>query len=167
MGRLVPDGDGLTMADVCGCPGLAELGKMSRMSSGGYAVEHIGLAARDPVSLAAWYGALPGARVRYRSPEEPPAFLVELPGGVMVEVYAALSPAAAPGDNRQGGWRHLALRVASIDRARDVFAAAGVAFDEPVRPAGGGGRVQFFKDPEGNLLHLVERPDAWAPTGGG
>jgi hypothetical protein len=27
-----------------------------------------------------------------------------------------------------------------------------------MRPAAGGGRVLFFADPEGNLLHLVERP---------
>jgi hypothetical protein len=33
-----------------------------------------------------------------------------------------------------------------------------VAFDDPIKPAGGGGRVLFLKDPEGNLLHLVERP---------
>jgi predicted enzyme related to lactoylglutathione lyase len=34
----------------------------------------------------------------------------------------------------------------------------GVNFTEEIRPAGGGGRVVFFKDGEGNLLHLVERP---------
>ena len=28
----------------------------------------------------------------------------------------------------------------------------------PVKPAAGGGRILFFTDPEGNLLHLVERP---------
>ena len=34
----------------------------------------------------------------------------------------------------------------------------GVMFIEPVKPAAGGGRVLFFKDCEGNLLHLVDRP---------
>jgi predicted enzyme related to lactoylglutathione lyase len=38
--------------------------------------------------------------------------------------------------------------------------------EEPVKPAGGGGRVLFFSDPEGNLFHLVERPVGWkAQTG--
>jgi hypothetical protein len=32
-----------------------------------------------------------------------------------------------------------------------------VEFTEDLKPAGGGGRVLFFQDPEGNLLHLVER----------
>jgi hypothetical protein len=34
----------------------------------------------------------------------------------------------------------------------------GVAFTDPLKPAGGGGRVLFFKDAESNLLHLVEHP---------
>jgi len=29
--------------------------------------------------------------------------------------------------------------------------------------AAGGGGVLFFKDLEGNLLHLVERPKDWQP----
>jgi hypothetical protein len=33
-----------------------------------------------------------------------------------------------------------------------------VVFSEEMRPAAGGGSVLFFKDCEGNLLHLVERP---------
>ena len=33
----------------------------------------------------------------------------------------------------------------------------GVRFTDPIKPAGGGGRVLFFSDVEGNLLHLVER----------
>jgi len=36
--------------------------------------------------------------------------------------------------------------------------ARGVKFVETVKPAAGGGRVLFFKDHEGNLLHLVDRP---------
>jgi predicted enzyme related to lactoylglutathione lyase len=33
----------------------------------------------------------------------------------------------------------------------------GLEFTEEIKPAGGGGRVLFFQDLEGNLLHLVER----------
>lgn len=61
-------------------------------------------------------------------------------------------------DNRLHGWRHLALRVDSIETAKAQLEQRGVKFDQPVKPAGGGGRVLFFRDPEDNLLHLVERP---------
>jgi predicted enzyme related to lactoylglutathione lyase len=43
--------------------------------------------------------------------------------------------------------------------------ARGVKFTEEVRPAGGGGRILFFQDAEGNLLHLVERSADSPATG--
>jgi glyoxylase I family protein len=58
------------------------------------------------------------------------------------------------------GFRHLAWRVDSIERAKSELKARGVKVDDDVRPAAGGGKVLFFSDAEGNLLHLVERPPA-------
>jgi predicted enzyme related to lactoylglutathione lyase len=49
--------------------------------------------------------------------------------------------------------------VDSIESAKKELEQRGVRFSEDVKPAGGGGRVLFFQDCEGNLLHLVERPD--------
>jgi len=48
--------------------------------------------------------------------------------------------------------------VPSIDTAKAELEKQGVKFAEGIRPAAGGGRVLFFEDAEGNLLHLVERP---------
>jgi predicted enzyme related to lactoylglutathione lyase len=47
--------------------------------------------------------------------------------------------------------------VASIDTAKAELEKHGVKFSKEIRPATGGGRVLFFADLEGNLLHLVER----------
>jgi glyoxylase I family protein len=129
-------------------------------------VEHLGLAARDPVTLRDWYVRVLAAREVFCNRETPPAFLLELPAGPMLEIYAANSANPDTQDNRLAGWRHLALRVDSIDSARAELVSRGVAFDEPIKPAGGGGRVLFFRDPEGNLLHLVERPPG-SPLPGG
>jgi catechol 2,3-dioxygenase-like lactoylglutathione lyase family enzyme len=121
-------------------------------------VEHLGLAARDPAALRGWYVRVLGAREIFHNRETPPAFLLALPAGPMLEIYAADSANADTRNNQLAGWRHLALRVDSIESTRAELTSRGVAFDEPVKPAGGGGRVLFFRDPEGNLLHLVERP---------
>ena len=118
----------------------------------------LGLPARDPVALKAWYVNVLSAKLVYADGGTPPAFFVQLPGGVMIEIYQADSSLGETGDNKLGGWRHVALRVASIEAAKTDLEKRGVQFPEPVKPAGGGGRVLFFKDPEGNLLHLVERP---------
>jgi len=126
-------------------------------------VEHFGLAARDPVSLADWYVRRLGGQRFFHcdNPGKPPTLFVRLPGPLVLEIYPAAHHLAETGDNSVAGWRHLALQVSSLDEARDHLRALGVNFTQPVKPAGGGGRVLFFQDPEGNLLHLVERqPDS-------
>jgi glyoxylase I family protein len=123
-----------------------------------FSLEHIGLAARDTAALHDWYARVLGARLIFTDGKTPPAFFVELPGGVMIEIYHGSGGVPETAINGTPGWRHLALRVSSLEDARQHLEARGVTFCEPVKPAGGGGRVLFFSDPEGNLLHLVERP---------
>lgn len=122
-------------------------------------IEHIGLAAQDPQQLKSWYVMALGAEVVFDSGATPPSYLLRLggEGAAMVEIYPASHGVPETGYNRLGGWRHVALRVQSIETAQEALAARGVEFTDPIKPAGGGGRVLFFKDPEGNLIHLVER----------
>jgi glyoxylase I family protein len=127
-----------------------------------FQVEHIGLAASDPVILKDWYVRVLGASVLLELSKSPPAYMLEWPGGLWLEIYSAESN-PGPLGNRVAGWRHLALRVDDVDSARASLTSAGVSFMEPVKPAGGAGRILFFSDPEGNLLHLVERPPNWHP----
>lgn len=128
------------------------------MSELKYSVEHLGLPAREPVALKDWYVRVLGAKVRFNNGQTPPAFFLELSGGLMVEIYAATSTVADTANNGAAGWRHVALRVESIEAAQAELAQRGVVVTEQPKPAGGGGRVLFFADAEGNLLHLVERP---------
>jgi glyoxylase I family protein len=121
-----------------------------------FTVEHIGLAARDPIALRTWYERVLGAELVWDISQSPPAVLLSL-GGTTLEIYSAETHIASTSNNRLAGWRHIALRVESLEAAKRVLEEAGVTFTEPVKPAGGGGRVLFFNDPEGNLLHLVER----------
>ena len=127
-----------------------------------FAVEHIGLAARDTVVVKDWYVRVLGVRAVFADGKSPPAFLLETGSGLMIEIYPGDTSLDAPGDNKLAGWRHLAVAVDSIESARAELARRGVIFDEPIKPAGGGGRVLFFRDGEGNLLHLVERPEGSA-----
>ena len=122
--------------------------------------EHFGVAASEANTLKDWYVRVLRAKVLRQLSEKPPAWLIELPGEFCIEVYSADSK-IPPQTNRTAGWRHLALRVDSIETAREHLLAEGVAVEESIKPAGGGGRVLFFSDPEGNLFHLVERPGDW------
>jgi glyoxylase I family protein len=120
-------------------------------------IEHIGLPARDPVTLTTWYERVLGARKIWSNGEQPPSCLLAL-GGAWIEVYPATSSRPETADNKLAGFRHLALRVPSLAEARTDLEQRGVNFAVEPRPAGGGGQVLFFEDGEGNVLHLVERP---------
>lgn len=122
-------------------------------------VEHIGVPARDVLALRDWYMEKLGAECIAPNGDQPPLF-IRPPGSVaMFEIYAATgSNPAVTQDNGMAGWRHMALRVDSLEAARRQLESRGVKFIDPIKPAAGGGRILFFKDCEGNLLHLVERP---------
>lgn len=133
-------------------------------------VEHLGVAARDPVGLAEWYARVLGAAHVFEcdNPGKPPTRFLRLPGGLVLEIYPTTHHLGETGTNSLAGWRHLALQVASVEAARGELERRGVSFSETIKPAGGGGRVLFFQDPEGNLLHFVERPAnlVFATSGG-
>jgi glyoxylase I family protein len=123
-----------------------------------FAIEHLGLPARDAAALRNWYVAKLSATCVAPNGAQPP-FFIRLPGAATtLEIYDATGASPQTEDNGLAGWRHLALRVDSIEDPRRELEARGVAFADPIKPAAGGGRVLFFKDGEGNLLHLVERP---------
>jgi glyoxylase I family protein len=122
-----------------------------------FSPEHLGLPARDPKILKDWYVKTLGARQVFDNGQTPPMFLIQLPGGLMIEIYAGDLALPETANNKLNGWRHVALRVDSLAAAQAELEQRGVRFTEEIKPAGGGGRVLFFSDPEGNLLHLVER----------
>jgi catechol 2,3-dioxygenase-like lactoylglutathione lyase family enzyme len=122
-----------------------------------FSVEHIAIPATDPVALRSWYKRVLGAQPVWDNKQSPPACLLAL-SNVWLEIYAAEASPTGRGNNKLAGFRHIALRVDSIEAAKAELTKSGVKFEEEIRPAGGGGRVLFFKDCEGNLLHLVERP---------
>ena len=125
-------------------------------------VEHIAIPAADPLALKTWYERVLGAKPVWDNGQQPLTCLIAL-GAVWFEIYQADAPLAERGNNKLAGFRHLALRVPSLAAAKAELEQRGVMFTEEVRPAAGGGRVLFFADAEGNLLHFVERPPVGGP----
>jgi glyoxylase I family protein len=120
-------------------------------------VEHIAVVAKNPVALKNWYERVLGAREVFNNGQNPPTCLISL-GNVWFEIYAAEKSLPDTANNKLAGFRHLALRVDSLDTAKAELEKRGVKFSEAERAAAGGGRILFFEDCEGNLLHFVERP---------
>jgi glyoxylase I family protein len=124
------------------------------------AFEHLAIPSPNPIALRSWYERVLGAREIFNNGQTPPTLLIALPGGGWFEIYAATGTPTPEdrGNNKLAGFRHVALRVDSLDSAKAELEKRGVKFTEEPRPAAGGGSVLFFEDGEGNLLHLVERP---------
>jgi catechol 2,3-dioxygenase-like lactoylglutathione lyase family enzyme len=127
-----------------------------------FVIEHIAVAAAHPAALRDWYVRVLSARPVWDNGKSPLVCLIAL-SGAWLEIYAADAPLAARGNNKLAGWRHVSLRVHSIEAAKAELIRRGVTFDEKIQMAAGGGKILFFKDPEGNLLHLTERPADWHP----
>ena len=54
---------------------------------------------------------------------------------MMIEIYEGDFALRETADNALNGWRHLALRVDSIEGAKAELEERGIIFSEPVKPA--------------------------------
>lgn len=122
-------------------------------------IEHIGIAARDTTALADWYCETLGFRIVSRSDDTPPSYFVAAPNGTMLEIISANQAPQAEHDPRDPGIRHIAIAVDDFEGTVAELKGKGVTFTGEVIDLPGGGNVVFFTDAEGNLLHLVHRPE--------
>ena len=58
-------------------------------------LEHIAIPATNPIALKKWYERVLGARPIWDNGQNPPVCLIELPGGVWLEIYGSDLPLAA------------------------------------------------------------------------
>lgn len=118
-------------------------------------MEHVGLCAEDPKALADWYVRILGFRI-VRALEEQNTYFIRAHDGGMLEIYPA-KHSTDPVDNVHRGLRHIALSASDIDAEIDRLRSAGVTVPVDTIVMRSDMALAFFRDPEGNLLHLVAR----------
>ncbi len=118
-------------------------------------IEHTAIASPDLNRLAQWYVEKLGFVVNYRSSSGKALFL-KAPNGSMIEVIESNANPRHAADMKEPGLRHMALAVADFDAAYESLKAAGVEFIAE-KASSGGNTTAFFRDPEGNILHLLHR----------
>lgn len=117
-------------------------------------LEHIALASPDPVKLAQWYVDHLNFTIYSQSPTSKTTF-VRAPNGGMLEIIASNSE-PRPQQLRDPGIRHLAIAVTGFDAEYERLKAKGVEFVTSPETAKGN-TVVFFKDLDGNYVHLIQR----------
>lgn len=116
-------------------------------------LEHTAIAAKSPTDLAQWYVKTLGFVINF---EYDGNYFVKAPNGAMLEIIPA-EGAAPETAMKTPGLRHLAVMVSDFDAAFADLTSKGVRFlGGPF--ANQGNRLVFFADAEGNILHLIQRP---------
>lgn len=116
-------------------------------------LEHTALASPEPKRLAQWYVDTLGFRINH---EYDGNFFVKAPDGAMLEIIPSQGDAPETA-MRTPGIRHIAVSVSDFDAGHEDLKAKGVKFlGEPLNLKGN--RLLFFADGDGNILHLISRP---------
>jgi len=115
-------------------------------------VEHAAIASADPHKLANWYVANLDFKI-FSSAET--AVFIQARNRTLFEVILAERQLPEP-ELKDTGMRHIAIAVDDFNQAYLRLKSAGARFvTEPYEASGN--TVAFFKDPEGNFLHLIYR----------
>jgi glyoxylase I family protein len=116
-------------------------------------LEHTAIATPDPEKLARWYVDHLEFVINYRYGGN---VFVKARNGSMLEIIPSEGE-RAPQQMKDPGIRHLAIIPDDFDAAYARLQSQGVRFvTGPLDLEGN--RLVFFTDPDGNLLHLIHRP---------
>ncbi len=117
-------------------------------------IEHTAIATPDPEALAQWYEKKLDFPICHRYGGN---VFVKAPDGTMLELIPSVGERVAT-EIKTPGIRHLAIAVEDFDASVKDLEGRGVQIFERVEA--GANRLAFFRDPEGNILHLIYRANA-------
>ena len=118
-------------------------------------IEHIGLYAKDTKKLADWYVENMNAKIVFTN--DSGVYFIAFSDKSMIEICKNEDEANIPTEMTVPGLRHIALNVDDFESTVASIKAAGVEIlTEPVTLPNGVSTM-FFRDIEGNILHLISR----------
>lgn len=119
-------------------------------------IEHLAVFARDTEALKDWYMKMFDFSQVYDNGKG--TFFLKAQDGAMIEFVKASKDGGIVSD-KASGIRHIAIAVEDFEGMVDKLTAEKVqVVTEPVVTSKGL-KTFFFRDPEGNVLHLIYRPE--------
>lgn len=126
-------------------------------------IEHFAVAARSPESLASWY--VHSLDFQYHTtfnngPLKPLTYFIRIgDSGPFIEIFPAdREKSGREKPNSEPGLAHIAILVSDFEAAVEKMSNSGARPEGELRTGPGGFRIQFYRDPEGNLFHILHRP---------
>lgn len=116
-------------------------------------LEHTAIASPNPGALAQWYVDNLEFHINYTYDGN---YFVKAKNGSMIEIIP--SEGERPSNKmKDPGIRHFAIEVDDFDQAAEILKSRNVEFiTGPINNKGN--RLVFFTDLDGNILHLISRP---------
>ncbi|MGE5583667.1 MAG: VOC family protein [Bacillota bacterium] len=121
-------------------------------------LEHVGICAKNTVALKEWYVNRFGFKTVYDNKKDNPTFFLLMADESMLEIYP-METAVNPGANKFQGIRHLAFGTDDIEKEYRKLLADKVEIIEDLKTSAKGVKTVFFRDPEGNIIHFIQRPE--------
>src|SRR4051812_20293297 len=119
-------------------------------------IEHLAISSPNPERLAQWYVDNLEFHINFTYAGN---YFVRATNGAVIEIIPASNSLAAPqvvANNKDAGFRHLAIALDDFDAGVEYLKAKGVQMvGEPFENQGN--RLAFFNDIDGNLVHLIKR----------
>lgn len=116
-------------------------------------LEHTAIASPDPQKLAQWYVDTLNFRINHVYDGN---YFVRAENGSMIEIIPSEGD-RKPEKMKDPGIRHMAIDVDDFDAAAAKLEALGVKFLTG-QINNQGNRLLFFGDLDGNILHIIKRP---------
>ena len=119
-------------------------------------IEHIAVCAKDTAVLKDWYVKMFDFKVVYDNGKG--TYFVAAPDGSMIEIITS-DRDMGKNEPADSGVRHFALSVTEdgFDKMTQKLKAEGVEIVTDVKEKNGI-KTFFFRDIEGNIFHLIYRP---------
>jgi glyoxylase I family protein len=114
-------------------------------------IEHTAIATPNPEALAQWYEKYLGFPIVHRYGGN---VFVKAADGTMLELIPSIGEPVKT-EIKTPGIRHLAIKVEDFDAGVQALERQGIEIFDRIE--GGANRLAFFRDLEGNILHLIYR----------
>lgn len=118
-------------------------------------IEHTAIASPDPEALGVWYEKTLGFPIVHRYSGN---VFVRASDGTMLELIPSAGDAPET-DMKTPGIRHLAVALDDFDAGVKDLESKGVEIFSHVQA--GTNRLAFFRDLDGNILHLIHREESF------
>lgn len=122
-------------------------------------IEHIAILAKDTAALKDWYVRMFEFRTVYDNGKG--TYFIMAPDGAMIEFVSTIENGGVLGEKARG-IRHIALSVDDFESMVDKLKSEEVEIVTDAVVSNKGIKTFFFRDPEGNVLHLISRPEPLA-----